>query len=157
MTEAWKVIDGYDGYEVSSLGRVRSTKHTKAKILSQRLQGDGYLKVQLCRRGKKKDFLVHRLVAKAFVENPSNLPQVNHRNEDKSDNWVENLEWCDNKYNTTYSIGRTVLQYSLDGRQLAAYPSTTAAALETGAGQSHICKCCRGRLKSAGGYVWRYA
>lgn len=112
--EIWKDIIGYEGlYQVSSLGRVRSldryVKYSngqihlhKGKVLSLVKSNLGYLLVSLCCNGKYKSISVHRLVAQAFIENPDNLPEVNHRNEDKTDNRVENLEFCDRSYNNNY-------------------------------------------------------
>ena len=114
MTEEWRSIEGYEGqYEVSSYGRVRSLdmyvkscygsyRLRKGKILSPGIRPDGYLVVSL----KYKMFRVHRLVAQAFIPNPDNLPQVNHKDEDKSNNRVDNLEWCDSKYNNNYGTAR---------------------------------------------------
>lgn len=114
MIEEWRKIVGYEGlYEVSSLGRVRSLDRYvktcygsyrlhKGKILSPGIRPDGYLVVSL----QYRMFRVHRLVAQAFIPNPDNLPQVNHLDEDKSNNRVENLEWCDAKYNNNYGTAR---------------------------------------------------
>lgn len=109
MKEIWRDIVGYEGlYQVSNLGRVRSMdrydnlKHfRKGKILIQHIY-TGYLYVSLCKNGKIKMYRVHRLVAMAFIPNPNNLPQVNHKDENKQSNIVENLEWCDARYNMNY-------------------------------------------------------
>ncbi len=115
--EIWKEIKGYEGlYEVSDLGRVRSLdryvsyvngqKHLhKGKVLSPGVS-NGYLQVSLCKNGEIKHPLVHRLVADAFIPNPDNLPQVNHKDENPSNNMVVNLEWCSSEYNINYG-GRT--------------------------------------------------
>ena len=108
--EIWKPIEGYEGlYEVSNTGRVRSIDRydsrnhfRRGRILKLSYDTVGYLIVGLHSNGKKKTYLVHRLVAPAFIPNPDNLPQVNHRDEDKTNNRVENLEWCDSKYNLSY-------------------------------------------------------
>ena len=101
MEEVWKPIKGYEGiYEVSSLGRVR--KLATGVILHQRNRG-GYRQVALRKDGVGKSESVHRLVAKAFLPNPDMLPEINHRDEDKSNNCVENLEWCDHSYNMRYN------------------------------------------------------
>lgn len=103
--EQWRDIDGYDGmYQVSSLGRVRSRKSGEWRVLRARKNNKGYLLVGLWKDEKKKWFLVHRLVAQAFIENDNIFnTEVNHRNEDKSDNKVSNLEWCDRSYNVAYN------------------------------------------------------
>lgn len=102
--EIWKDIEGYEGlYEVSNLGKVRSYHTGKVKELKQVKDKGGYLLVNLHKDGKIKRYLVHRLVAKAFLGDWSMwFPQINHKNEIKTDNSVENLEWCDGKYNINY-------------------------------------------------------
>lgn len=107
--EIWKPVVGYEGlYEVSSYGRVRSLDRYDSRNCFRKgelmnfFYGCGYLKVVFCKNGIAKKYLVHRLVAQAFIPNPDNLPQVNHIDEDKSNNCVENLEWCDSKYNNNY-------------------------------------------------------
>ena len=113
IEEIWRPIEGYEGlYEVSSYGRVKSLKRpyennggiqwTKERILSPGKDKDGYLQVNLHCNGKQHQRKIHRLVAQAFLPNPDNLPQVNHRDEDKLNNRVENLEWCTAKYNSNY-------------------------------------------------------
>ena len=114
MIEIWKSIPGYEGlYEVSNTGRVRSLDRYvkvgfgayrlhKGKIINLTLSNSGYYFVDLTYKYKRKHFYVHRLVAEAFIPNPDNLPQVNHKDEDKTNNIAENLEWCDRKYNMNY-------------------------------------------------------
>lgn len=103
--ERWKDIDGYDGaYQVSDLGRVRSHKSGEWKVLDGSKDSSGYLQVGLYKGKKAKLFLVHRLVAQAFIPNSDETKTIiNHINEDKTENKVSNLEWCDNQYNTTYN------------------------------------------------------
>ena len=113
--ENWKQINGFEGYyEVSNLGRVRSIDRVvvdnvrncerllKGKILIQRDNGSGYKGVQFCKEHKLYNKYVHRLVAEAFIPNQDDLPQVNHKDEDKSNNRVDNLEWCTSFYNNEY-------------------------------------------------------
>lgn len=116
MSEVWKDIEGYEGkYQVSSLGRVRRLAYTFKRrnkwgvcdnVISSGMMSlrnvKGYLSVKLRDETKRKHYQVHRLVAAAFIPNPDGLPEVNHKNEDKTDNRVENLEWCTRKYNTNY-------------------------------------------------------
>ena len=110
MIEEWKSVVGYEGlYEVSSYGRVRSldrydrmNRFWKGRILNLCTDGGGYLFVALSSNGKEKNYLVHRMVAQAFIPNPDNLPEVNHKDEDKMNNSVDNLEWCDREYNINY-------------------------------------------------------
>ena len=105
--EEWRDVIGYNGlYQISSYGRVKSLRNKygtyREKILKQLLNKFGYLQVNLNKEGKMKTFYVHRLVAQVFIDNPNNHPQVNHKNEDKTDNCVDNLEWCTQKYNLNY-------------------------------------------------------
>lgn len=109
--EQWRPIEGYERmYEVSNLGRVRSSDsynrlgrlHLKGRILRPKIEPNGYLRATLFKEGKRKVFMIHRLVAQAFIPNPEGLPQINHIDEDKTNNRVENLEWCDGKYNMNY-------------------------------------------------------
>ena len=114
MIEEWRPVVGYEGlYEVSNTGRVRSVDRYvktcygsyrlhKGKVLSPGIRPDGYLVVSL----QYRMFRVHRIVAEAFLPNPDNLPQVNHKDEDKSNNRVDNLEWCTAKYNNNYGTAR---------------------------------------------------
>ena len=114
MIEEWRPIEGYEGlYEVSNTGRVRSldkydsmNRFLRGRILRLFTDGLGYLRAQLYSNSKRKSFLVHRLVAQAFILNPDNLPQVNHRDENPSNDNVDNLEWCDGKYNVNYGTRR---------------------------------------------------
>lgn len=104
--EIWKDIPEYEGlYQVSNLGNVRSLNYNKTKkikVLKQGIQKKGYLFITLSKEGKHKSYNAHRLVAKVFIPNPNNLPQVNHKDEDKTNNSVENLEWCSAEYNVNY-------------------------------------------------------
>ena len=105
--QIWKDIQGYEGlYQVSNTGRVRSLNYKrtgKTKILKQNTTKRGYKRVTLCKKGEKPyPYYVHRLVAQAFIQNPNNLPQVNHKDEDKQNNTVWNLEYCTQKYNNNY-------------------------------------------------------
>ena len=114
MVEIWKDVPGYEGiYIVSSFGKVKSLKRTRKgsygsirvvdeRVLEHKIDKDGYHIVTLSKEGKTKCIGVHRLVARVFIPNPDGLPQVNHRDENKSNNSVDNLEWCDVKYNTNY-------------------------------------------------------
>lgn len=114
MVEIWKDVPGYEGiYIVSNFGEVKSLQRTRKgsygsisivyeKILNHKIDKDGYHIVTLSKEGKTKCIGVHRLVAQVFILNPLSLPQVNHKDEDPSNNRVDNLEWCDNKYNSNY-------------------------------------------------------
>ena len=107
MNGEWRDIEGYEGlYQVSNLGRVRSLNCRGHKgcigILTPRLDGKGYEMVALYKEGKARNTKIHRLVAQAFIPNPNNYPQVNHKDENKTNNDVKNLEWCTNEYNHNY-------------------------------------------------------
>ena len=181
--ETWVDIEGYEGlYQVSTLGRVRSldrwqynpvaathqTLH-KGHILNGVVSQRGYLMVGLRpAEGKRKNCSVHRLVAKAFIPNPDNLPFVNHKNYDQLDNRVENLEWCNEAYNVHYGRAdqirqmnqpkrKAVSQYTLDGAFIASYPTMTAAAKAANTHRALIRKCLSGEYQQAGGYCWRYS
>lgn len=106
MKEIWKDCKGYEGkYQVSNLGRVWSIG--SQKYLKGSYDKDGYIQVYLtAKNGKTKIEKIHRLVALAFLDNPNNYPQVNHKDKNKQNNCVDNLEWCDIKYNNTYSKGQ---------------------------------------------------
>ena len=107
MEEIWKPIQ-YDGYEISNFGRVKSYKYDKinGKIMKPYRTTKGYLQIDLQLDGRKRQnrvhLAVHRLVAQAFIPNPDNLPEVNHKDEDKTNNHVDNLEWCTTEYNCNY-------------------------------------------------------
>lgn len=110
MKEIFKDVKGYEGfYEVSNLGRVRSTSYKGIKILKPAKTKNGYLNVVFCIKQKKVHKLIHRLVAGAFIPNPNGLEQVNHKNGNKSDNSVNNLEWCTQEYNNYHAYNNNLL------------------------------------------------
>ena len=101
IEKIWKPIIGYENlYKINNYGEVLSRRSNK--ILKPNDNGIGYFIIQLCKNGKRKNYLIHRLVAEHFLDNPNNLPEVNHKDEDKSNNFVNNLEWCKHKYNMNY-------------------------------------------------------
>lgn len=166
--ENWKPIAGYEGiYEVSDQGRVKSLKFGKEMILKPIKETGGYLRVNLFKEGNRKQTNIHRLVAEAFIPNPNNLETVNHKDEVKTNNVVSNLEWMSQRDNNNYgtrnkraaeSHSKQVQMFDKKtGEVLATFPSTGEAARVTGIAHQNISECCNVKLKSAGGYVWRYA
>lgn len=170
--EIWKDIKDLEGYQVSNFGCVRSLNYRrtgKVKVLSPCVNTYGYFRVNLCKNGIVNSFLIHRLVADAFIPNPYNLPQVNHKDEDKTNNRVENLEWCSANYNTNYGTcikrrsnktrngkcSKPVLQLTIDGRLVKEWSSIMETERK-GFNHSNIIKCCRGVYNKAYGYVWKY-
>lgn len=149
-------------YSVSTEGVVR--KDTTNYILSQSSQQD-YKFVTLLIAGKQKRMRVHRMVAETFLDNPEKKPYVNHINGNRGDNNIENLEWVTPSENTQHAVetglfvsgrARPVIQYSLDGMQMATFESASEAARQTGGSQSKITMCCRRQRQTANDYQWRY-
>lgn len=172
IEEQWMEIKGYNGkYQVSNLGRVKSEKRmvsfglikreVKEKILKPCSNGNGYLYVSLG-RGVENRRYIHRLVAEAFIANPNNYPQINHKDENRNNNSVDNLEWCDAKYNCNYGTHRQkrykpVTQYSLKNKYIKTWPSIKEASIFfNGKSRSHIGSCCSGKKTTAFGYKWKY-
>jgi hypothetical protein len=179
MTEIFRtaIYDGeiYEGYEVSNLGRVKSLNYNRtgrAELMNPVADKDGYLQVVLCKNKEKKTCKVHRLVATAFLENPEGKPEVNHIDEDKTNNFVflnedgsvdkekSNLEWCDRNYNINYGtrterISKKVLQLSLDGELIREWPSIGECG-RNGFYQSAVWRCCNGKLKTHKGFRFMY-
>lgn len=173
MQEIWKDISNYEGlYQVSTLGNIRSLDRyvngrnskrlIKGKILKTFKDKDGYMNVNLYKNSKIKQFKVSRLVAQAFIPNPNNLPQVNHKNEIKSDNCVDNLEWMTLIDNCNYGtrntrISKKINQYDLDGNFIKTWNSIIQIERELNIFHSRIIEACKGQRKQIGGYKWRYA
>lgn len=153
--EEFRDVVGYeDLYEVSNEGRVRNKNTGKVR---KPHKNSGYLVVILYKDGKQKNCLVHRLVAKAFISNPNNYPQVNHIDENKLNNNVENLEWCSAQYNTEYSQAKPVNQYDLSGNLLKRYKSTREAERQTGINSGSISDSCSGKTKVVRDkYIFKY-
>lgn len=169
LLETWRDIPDYRGYyQCSSFGRVRSLpkkgsgNSSTMKYLT--LVGkQGYNIVHLRKNGKGKVWPVHRLVAKTFIPNPNGYGCVNHKNRDKKDNRVENLEWCSFAYNINYEhrdVGensfRVVQQMDKRGRIIGEFSSIIEASKTTGVKDYCISSCVRGVTRTAGGYMWKY-
>ena len=182
-----KPIKGYEGYyEVDQFGRVFSVdrvisvddngrkyeKSLAGKQMKQSMHDKGYKTVSLTRDGKTKTVFVHRLVAEAFIKNPDSLPMVNHKDEDKTNNFVENLEWCTNDYNLSYGTARqrqarkirgresekrvAVIQRSLSGEFINRHPSITHAAKSVNSRPQAISAVCNGKRSVHRGYKWEF-
>lgn len=178
-----KPIPGFENYLVDECGRIYSKDHGIYRKFSVSQQG--YCSVDLYNRGKTKRFLVHRLVATAFIPNPNNLPQVNHKDENPLNNNVNNLEWCSAKYNMNYGNGaktrhlkidysrpiykeialknslkraRPIIQFDRQGNVINKYESAAEAGRITGINKAHINSCCNNKQyrHTAGGYVWKF-
>lgn len=167
MKEIWKDIKGYEGYyQVSNTGLVKRLPGIKCKterILCYGTQKTGYKYVNLSKDNKPYTKRVHRLVAETFIPNPYNLPQVNHKDEDKGNNNVNNLEWCNAKYNVNYGArnNKAIIARGIPVKCVETniiYPSAREAARQTGIYASSISRCCNGNygFKTAGGYHWKY-
>lgn len=180
MNETWKDIRGYEGiYQISNLGRIKSLVRVKnnydintislvkvtipEKIRKPQLSKDGYYRVGLTKNKKQTYFQVHRLVAEAFIPNPDELPQVNHKDENKLNNCVENLEWCTSKYNANYGTRNERQRKKLykPVRCIETgiiYESLMSASDATGVNIGNLSSVCNNRVgyKTTGGYHWEY-
>lgn len=181
--EIWKPIPGYEGlYKVSNKGRVKRLEytridkigreyHNKERILKSSLDSaGGYLKVNLFdNESRKKSIKVHRLVAKAFIPNPENKTQVNHKDEVKTNNYVENLEWVTLKENMNYGtrneriskatrkrLSKPVAQYTKDGKLIKTWQSASEAGRQLGLSQGDISTVARGECNTYKGFIWKY-
>lgn len=182
MEEIWKDIKDYEGYyQISNLGNVRSIERTvkrithsvkiSSKLLKLRKTSNDYFNIQLCKDSGCKSKLIHRLVAEAFIPNPENKPEVNHKDGNKANNNVLNLEWNTSKENSQHSydsglsIGisginnknsKSIIQLDMTGNTQNKFACAREAYQKTGVHYKHISRCCLGKRKSAGGYVWKF-
>ena len=175
--EIWRDAPGYEGlYIVSNKGEVKSLNYHRTKkenIMKPRKNKKGYLQIQLSNKGKVKNISVHRLVAEAFIPNPENLPEVNHIDECKTNNNVNNLEWCTRKYNNNFGTRNERSGIAISKALTGCYnnkiskpvkcletglifPSTNEAQRQFGFSHQHISACCNGKRKTCGGFHWQY-
>lgn len=181
MEETWKDIENYPNYQVSNFGRIKSKERyarthihnkdgmrkVKETILKTLHNRRGYLRTTLYNENGRYQCFIHRLVAQAFIPNPNNLPAVNHKDENKLNNCVDNLEWCDNKYNNNYGtrgerISKTKIENCNKAKPVICielnktFSSIMEAQRQLNINNSHISRCCLGKEKTAGGYHWKY-
>lgn len=170
MVEVWKDIKGYEGlYQISNYGRVKSFKMKKAQhvyLLKPYPTKCGYLRVSLSKNNKYKGELIHRLVANYFLDNPNNYKEVNHKDENKQNNCVENLEWCDRKYNVLYGTAKQresktkhkyyIEQYDLNQNLIKKWDSLKEIEINTNYKKNNIQQNCLGNTKTAYSYIWKY-
>lgn len=178
--EIWKDIKGYEGlYQISNFGRVRSFAKKRPKILKQHNVGV-YKRVGLSKDKKRKHYLVHRLVAEAFIPNEQQYPQVNHikpATMECCDNSVYNLEWCNQRQNTIHGykygnmsktnkkraehckkqFSQNIEQYDLENNFINSFYSIREASRKTNISVSHICRCCNGEISKAKNYIFKIA
>ena len=179
--EIWKPIVGYENeYEVSNLGNVKHLANlkqeyskyyipTKKDKILKATDSHGYKTVILIKNNTSKRVYVHRLVAQAFIPNPNNLPQVNHKDEKKTNNKVDNLEWCSSKYNANYGTrnekmkkiklekyAKKVIKYDLNGKFIAEYESIEDTARKNNVTGQAITRCCKGKLKKCKNYIFKF-
>lgn len=184
--EIWRDVNNYEGlYQVSNQGNVRSLDRPrknydintggfteiliKGKYLKPRITPFGYKAVLLSKNSKRKWYFVHKLVAEAFIDNPDELPFVNHKDENKLNNNVENLEWCTHKYNDNYGtrnerISKAKINNTYNVKSVQCietgviYPSIREASRQTNIPNTNISACCKGKYgyKTAGGFHWKY-
>ena len=170
-SEIWKDVAEYEGfYKVSDKGNIYSVERRNSRgygrggrILKPKYDGKGYPQVNLHKNGKSKTTTVHRLVAEAFIPNPESLPQVNHIDEVKDNNNVENLEWCDSKYNINYGTrserysqarSKKVRAVNAETGDVLTFNSTMEAG-RNGYSASAVSKACRGVYNTGGGNLYR--
>lgn len=174
-----KTLNGYEGlYQVSNFGRVKSLPkfHKMRKdddigftsneiILKNCSSSSGYYKVTLCKNKKKINVNIHKLVAITFIENPNNYTTINHKDGNKLNNRVDNLEWCTQLHNVREAIklgfkkntyGIKINQYDINEKYIKTWNSITEASKQLNINKSHICYCCKRKRKTAGGFIWRY-
>lgn len=170
--EIWRPIKGYEGlYEVSNMGRVRSLdwydilgRKRKGKLIQNTICTCGYCQTGLTKDGKRKRYMTHRLVAEAFIPNPNGFSEINHKDENKLNNTVDNLEWCDRIYNINYGTGhdrgsdklkKKVYCYDKDFNLIKIYNSAQETS-EDGYQPSHVIDVALGKRKTHKNMIFKY-
>jgi hypothetical protein len=173
MKEIWKDIKGYEGiYQVSNLGNLKSLSRLcdvgngvyrkKEKIIYKFSLKNGYPQFNLCKNNTHKNVYIHRLVGEYFLSNLSNFPTINHKDGIKTNNNINNLEWCTYLYNNKHAINyklrklKPLLQYDLQGNFIKEWFCVSKCSKELGIHISNICNCIKGKRKTAGGFKWKY-
>lgn len=172
MQEIWKDIKGYEGlYQISNMGRVKRFKRKEEKNLNPCKDKRGYLRIDLYKKGNRKNITIHRLVAIHFIPNPENKPEVNHKHGIKTDNRATELEWVTTSENEkhAYDTGlkkqkngeahhnsKKVIQYDLLGNFIKEWDCAMDIERKLNIRENNICACCRGEQNTAYGYVWKY-
>ena len=171
--EVWKDIEGYEGkYQISNKGNVKSLNYRnsgRSQNLVPKVNNAGRLWVELASNGKTKPMLIHRLVAMAFIPNPNNYPQINHKDENVKNNHAGNLEWCTGDYNIKCFLDRhkvrgrpkklktPILQLDKEGNVVKRWDDSIAIKEKNGWSVWSILQCCRGNRKTAYGFKWQFA
>lgn len=157
MMEIWKPIKDYeDLYMINITGKIKSLNHNKSRILKQHLFKSGYLYVCLSKHSKCKWHMVHRLVAQTFIPNPDGLPEVNHKDENKTNNDISNLEWCNSRYNANYGTRNKRKSKPIQCIETGIiYWGVREMERQTGIPHNNIAKAIRNGTIS-GGYHWKY-
>lgn len=150
--ERWSEIEGFSPYEVSNIGRVRGRNGVMKPVPLK----NGYLTVILRKGGKSYCKYIHRLVASAFLPTADKRLQINHRDKNKANNRVDNLEWCTAEYNVSYSLGKPVGQYAADGTLVKRWECARKAERELGYSHGTVDKCASGKYKQTHGFLFKY-
>lgn len=177
MQEIWRKVEGYPLYSISNKGRIRNDKSNR--ILKGGIDNYGYPQVILCNSGKRKSKKIHRLVSEAFISNPDNKPQVNHKDGIKTNNTVNNLEWVTNQENQSHfwreldnkthkqnrsrsHKGKGLLSENPNAKSVIRledgkiYKTIKEAAEDIGLNYHHLGEVCKGKRKTYGGYHWKF-